>query len=161
MLRGEALGDLDEDLVAGGVAEGVVDRLEVVEVEEDDREPAAVATGAGDGVADALAEQRAVGEAGDGVVEGLVGELVLEGLALGDVAAVEHDAADVLVVQQVRVEDLELARLPSRWRSEALEDLGLGSPASDAVGEQVQQPAVLARVEQRGRSGVPMTSSGV
>ena len=33
-----------------------------------------------------------------GVVERLVGELLLERLALADVAAVEHDAADVLVV---------------------------------------------------------------
>ena len=56
-------------------------------------------------------------QVGDRVVERLVGELLLERLALADVAAVEDDAADVLVVEQVGVQDLELARLPSRWRS--------------------------------------------
>ena len=85
--RVEPLGDLDEHLVAGSVAEAVVDGLEVVEVEEHDGEAAALAPRAGRGVADALAEQRAVGQAGDGIVEGLVRELLLERLALGDVAA--------------------------------------------------------------------------
>ena len=62
-------------------------------------------------VLDAVGEERAVGELGDGIVEGLVGELVLEDLALADVAAVEHDALHVLVVEQVRVLDLELEPL--------------------------------------------------
>ena len=106
----------------------------------------ALAARAGDGVADALDEQRAVGEAGDRVVEGLVRELLLEGLALADVAAVEDDAADVLVVEQVRVQDLELPRRsPSRWRSEHSSDLAGGAAVGGAVGEQVQQAALLAR----------------
>ncbi len=70
--RAQALADLEQDPVAGGVAEAVVDRLEVVEVDEDDGQADVVAAGAGDGVADALDEQRAVGEARDRVVEGLV-----------------------------------------------------------------------------------------
>ena len=36
-----------------------------------------------------------------GIVEGLVGELLLEGLALADVARVQDDPAHVLVVEQV------------------------------------------------------------
>ncbi len=95
----EAPRDLLQHLVARGVAEAVVDRLEVVEVEEDHREAALLAPAAGERVADALREQGAVGQAGDAVVERLVGELLLERLALADVAAVEHDAADVLVVR--------------------------------------------------------------
>ena len=59
-------------------------------------------------VRDAVAEERAVREPGDRVVEGLVGELLLERLALADVARVQDDAADVLVVDQVGVPDLEL-----------------------------------------------------
>ena len=59
-------------------------------------------------VLDAVGEQRAVGELGDRIVERLVGELLLERLPLADVAAVEHDAADVLVVQEVGVLHLEL-----------------------------------------------------
>ena len=81
--------------VAGGVAEAVVDRLEVVEVDEHHADRCPLAAGAGQRVLDAVGEQRAVGEAGERVVERLVGELVLERLALADVAAVEHDAADV------------------------------------------------------------------
>ena len=51
-------------------------------------EPRARSRGArADGVAHALGEQRAVRQAGDRVVERLVGELLLEGLALADVAA--------------------------------------------------------------------------
>ena len=38
----DAIADHDQQLVAGGVAEGVVDRLEVVEVEEEDHRPDAV-----------------------------------------------------------------------------------------------------------------------
>ncbi len=60
--------------------------------------PPAVAAAAGDAVAHAIDEQGAVGQARDRVVEGLVGELFLEALALADVAAVEHDALHVLVV---------------------------------------------------------------
>ena len=87
--------------------------------------PLLLAAVARDGVAHALDEQRAVGEVGDRVVEGLVGELLLEGLALADVAAVEHDAADGVVVEQVRVQDLELAQRPVAVAQRALEHLGL------------------------------------
>ena len=141
--RGQALGDLAQDLVAGGVAEAVVDRLEVVEVEEDDRDAVLLATVAGDGVAHALDEQGAVGEVGDRVVEGLVGELLLEGLALADVAAVEHDPADGVVLEQVRVQDLELAQRPVGVAQRALEHLGLAPGVRRAVGQQAQQAAVL------------------
>ena len=64
--------------------------------------PLSLAAAARDAVAHAVDEQGAVGQAGDGVVEGLVGELLLEALALADVAAVEHDAAHVLVVESGR-----------------------------------------------------------
>ena len=138
-------GDLEQHLVPGGVAEAVVDRLEVVEVEEDDG-----AGRAARGGARAIAwRTRSTNSArlarpGHGVVERLVGELLLERLALADVAAVEHDAADVLVVEQVRVEDLELARAAVAVAQRALERLA-PSPASGAVGQQVQQAAVARR----------------
>src|SRR4051812_31469403 len=150
--RGEALADLEQDLVAGGVAEAVVDRLEVVEVDEDDRQADVVAAGAGDAVAHALGEQRAVREAGDRVVEGLMGELLLERLALGHVAAVEDDAAHVLVVEQVRVLDLELQRLAVAVAQGALEHLGAAGVVVGGAVEQVQQPALLAGREQAGEA---------
>ena len=90
------------------MTEAVVDGLEVVQVDEHDADRPAAADRAHDRVLDAVGEQRAVGEARDRVVESLVCELVLERLALADVAAVEDDAADVLVLQQVRMLNLEL-----------------------------------------------------
>ena len=80
--RRHALGHLEQDPVAGRVAEAVVDGLEVVEVDEQHGHPDAVAQRPRDRVADALVEQRPVGQVGDRIVEGLVGELLLERLAL-------------------------------------------------------------------------------
>ena len=86
-----------EQRVAGGVAEAVVDRLEVVEVDEQDRELAAVALEPRRGVVDAVAEQRLVGEPGQRVVERLVRELVLQPAVFGDVAEAPHAPDDFAV----------------------------------------------------------------
>ena len=59
-----------------------------------------------DGVQHAVAEQRAVREVGDRVVERLVLQLLLELLALRDVTGVEDDPLHVRVVQQARAEGL-------------------------------------------------------
>ena len=104
-------------------------------------------------VAHALDEQRAVGEVGDGVVEGLVGELLLERLALADVAAVEHDAVDVLVVEQVGVEDLELADARRRRGAAALEHLGAGGGVRRGVGQHVREAALLAGLQEPVEAG--------
>ena len=107
--RGAETGcDLPQDAVAGRVAEAVVDGLELVEVDEHDRDRRSGALGAGERMLDTIREERPVGEVRHGVVEGLVGELLLEHLALADVAAVQDDSAHVLVGEQVRVLDLEL-----------------------------------------------------
>ena len=95
----EPPGGRDQQLVAGGVAEAVVDVLEVVQVDEQDGQVALAR--AGQGVLDPLGEQGAVGQAGQPVVEGLVDELGLQLLAVRDVAGVEHQAADVGVFEQV------------------------------------------------------------
>ena len=64
------------------MAEAVVDRLEVVEVDEQDGQPAAAPRcGSDERVLEAVDEQRPVGEPGQRVVERLVAELVLERLA--------------------------------------------------------------------------------
>ncbi len=78
--------DRADDLVAGLVAAGVVDVLEAVEVEQVERALAAVARGVGDELGQLLVEAAAVEEAGQRVVVGEVLELVLEALALRDVA---------------------------------------------------------------------------
>ena len=65
-------------------------------------------------VRDAVREEGAVGQARDGVVERLVRELRLERGSLARVAAVEHDAAYVLVLAEVGRDDLELERARRR-----------------------------------------------
>ena len=94
------------------------------------------------------------------VVEGLVGELLLERLALGDVAAVEHDPADRAVGQQVGVEDLEVAQAAVLVGQQAVDHLGAAGGAG-AVGEAAQQPALLVGMEQLARTSGPVTSSAV
>ena len=106
---------------------------------------------------DAIDEQRAVRQPGHRIVEGLVRELLLEALALADIATVEHDAAYVLVVGQVRVEDLELARAAVAVAQRAFEHLALAG--REPVGQQVQQPTFLAGHEQASKR-VPISSSG-
>jgi hypothetical protein len=88
------------------VAEAVVDLLEPVQVEEEDGHRPGLAFGPPQGVVDPVLEQGPVGQAGQRVVEGLVGELVLQLTALGDVAGVEDQAADAGVVEQVGDGDL-------------------------------------------------------
>ena len=62
--------DLDEQQVTDMMAERVVDLLEVVEVEQHDRKRALVEVDTG--LAQAREEQRAVGQAGQRVVQRLV-----------------------------------------------------------------------------------------
>ena len=70
-----------QQLVAGVVAERVVDLLEAVEVHDQHGHAAAVAAARPRGrVLDAVAEQRAVGQAGERVVQ----RLVLVELGLGE-----------------------------------------------------------------------------
>ena len=79
--RAQPRGDRHQQLVAGGVAEAVVDGLEVVEVDEQHRELAAPV---GDRGLDLVGEQRSVGEVRERVVVGLVVELLLEDRQLHD-----------------------------------------------------------------------------
>ena len=83
--RLQALGDLLQQPVAQAVAQGVVDDLEAIEVEEQDGQPrrAAVRLGHRDG--EAVVEQQPVGQAGEGVVVGELLDLLLGALALGHV----------------------------------------------------------------------------
>ena len=77
----EVVGDLAEDLVAGVVAEGVVDFLEAVEVEQEEGERAVGAAGALEAWVRRSSKRRRLGEAGELVVEGeplVAGDLLLE-----------------------------------------------------------------------------------
>ena len=68
----EPAGHLDEQVVADGVAERVVDDLEPVEVEEEHRHRTGPAPGPGQGLAQLIHEQPAVGQPGQRVVQGAV-----------------------------------------------------------------------------------------
>ena len=80
--------DLAQDGVARRVPERVVHGLEVVEVEEDDGAAGAMAPAPAQRLDDPVLEQRAVRQAGQGVVERLVLEPALERRALAHVARV-------------------------------------------------------------------------
>ena len=94
-------GDLAQQAVAGFAPEAVVDALETVEVEIDDRRVEPAAPVAPQGLLDPVAEQGAVGQAGQRVVEGLVGELLLGLLAVSHVVHVDDDAGHIGVIEQV------------------------------------------------------------
>ena len=74
----EARGDLQQQLIADVVAEVVVDLLEAVEVDEQQRERLARERAARERVVEAVAEEGAVGEPGEAVVERLARQLLLE-----------------------------------------------------------------------------------
>src|SRR5579864_3358649 len=107
--RGQPLGHLQKNLVPGRMSEAVVDRLEIVQVEEDDRDTGVLTPRPDKGMADPLVEQRAVGQVGHRVVERLALQLFLELLTLADVAPVQDDSPNRRIVKEIRVEDLEMA----------------------------------------------------
>ena len=76
-------GDVADQVVAGVVAERVVDRLEAVDVDDHHRALAAVAGGEGDVLVELGAEAAAVEQAGERVVIGEVAQLGLGLLGLG------------------------------------------------------------------------------
>src|SRR5215213_1806953 len=96
----QPLGHLAQHLVARAVAERVVDALEAIEVEEVDG-GGGLAVAPGQDVAQAVAEQRSVREAGQGVVEREPLQLRLHALAIGDV---EKDAVEERVRPGLAVE---------------------------------------------------------
>ena len=77
--RAQALRHRAQQLVAGMVAVAVVDRLELVDVEQQNAHAGAAAL---EGVLETVVEEGAVGKLGEGVVEGLALELVLQRLQL-------------------------------------------------------------------------------
>ena len=89
--------------------QAVVDDLEAVEVEEQQRHIAADALSKS--VGETVGEQGAVGEAGQWILEGLPSELFLVVLALADVAVVENQAVSVVDVGGAADGHLEGRRL--------------------------------------------------
>ena len=67
---GDPLCDSAQQLIADGVAQGVVDVLEAIEIEQQDRNHAALAAGAGQLLAEPIVQQGPVGQAGEPIVQG-------------------------------------------------------------------------------------------
>ncbi len=129
----EPLGDLHEQLVAGRVAEHVVDALEAVQVDEEERDVGATAAPAGQRGGQFLDEERPAPEAGQAVVGRVVFEPSLEPLAFRHVLERPEEA---------------LHRAP---RS-AQRDGAHADPARRAVGD---RDAQLARGRGRGSLALP------
>ena len=81
----EARRDALQQLVAHLVAERVVDGLEAVQVDEHEREPGVAARRVDDRLLEAIVEQHAVGQPGEGIARGEVLGALLGLLALRDV----------------------------------------------------------------------------
>ena len=95
--------------VARIVTQRVVDVLEVVEIEEHHRHRAAVALCQRERVLHAIAEQVAVGEQRQRIVEGELPQLLLERFALADVAEVERQTLHRRIARQVAADALDHA----------------------------------------------------
>ncbi len=88
----QALGARAQHAIAFAVAEAVVDGLEVVEVDEQHRHAAIAALADRERVLDAVAEQRAIREQGQRVVECEAPQLLLDVLAVACVAHARQPA---------------------------------------------------------------------
>ncbi len=100
----QAVGDLLEQVVAHGVAEGVVDQLEIVEVDEQHGGNILVAPCLRDDLFEAHLEQHAVGEPGEFVAVRAQFQFLLEGDALADVVHDPDVVADAAALVRHRRE---------------------------------------------------------
>ena len=86
-------GHFEQDLIAGAVAQAVVDALEMIQVDEQQCATGAGAFGCGNRLAHPVEQQTAVGEPGQGIEKGELLDGLLGRLALGDIRyrAAHHD----------------------------------------------------------------------
>ena len=149
-------GGLDDTLrhrlqqpVAGIVAERVVDVLEVVEVEEHHRHRALPALRQGERVLHAVAEQVAVRQQRQRIVERHLPQLLLECLALADVAEIQCQALHRRVLREIAADALDHAALLRPLDAQLHRTDGAGIARRDLAEESPQLLAVLAHPQQR------------
>ena len=95
--------DRQQNGIADRQADAVIDFLEAVDVDDEDRRPGRpFRLGAGDRGVEPVEEQFAVGQAGQIVVHGIVEQALLGGLDLGDVGQGADTADDLAVAAQHR-----------------------------------------------------------
>ena len=83
--RAQPVGHLPQQPIADAVAVQVVERLEIVQVDEEQRPRPAPPGGLGDGIGRALAQGRAVRQAGQGIAVGQFAHALLRAPALADI----------------------------------------------------------------------------
>src|SRR5207237_9820537 len=109
--RNDALGYVAQKTIAGVVTEGIVDVLEVIEVEEHHRNAALVTLRESQRVMHAIPEQISIGELGEGVVERQLPQLRLERLAFADVAEIERQPLHRRITGEIAADALREATL--------------------------------------------------
>ena len=144
-----------EQLVAGGVAERVVDLLEVVEVEErDDRGLAA-----GQRLGDPLLEQRAVRQAGQRVLEGEPAQVAVALAAAAGAVEQRQSASSArppsaAITAIVPIHDIRSLRSASRWLRSAA--------ARRPVADQLEVDALVeAAARSKSRARISANSSTI
>ena len=152
----QAAADLDEQPVAGVVPEAVVDRLEVVEVDEQHDVARRAGPVPGDRPLDPVAKLPPVGEPSQRVVEGAVDQLVLERLALVDDAVVDDDPLDGGLVEQVGDGRLHPAPGAPRVEQPELDRLGLRGVRDDGPAGRICGRPVLRVHEVLARHAEPV-----
>jgi hypothetical protein len=91
----QSRGDSSQELIASAVTEGVVDRLEVVEIDKQRRHRSLTAPRAREHLLDSIQDQRAVWEPGERVVGGQKRKLLIRALALGLKALAHSNEAEL------------------------------------------------------------------
>jgi hypothetical protein len=90
---GEPVGDFDQQAIAHGVPEAVVDGLEAIQIDEQDGAGFSIAAPrVAETTAQAVHEQNAVREPGERIVQGIVDQALFGLLASGDVGLRARDA---------------------------------------------------------------------
>jgi hypothetical protein len=117
------------------VPQTVVDRLEVIDVQEKHGDRVKRPVAPVHGVGKPVEEQGTIGQAREGVMEGLAFELAFQGAALRHVSAVEHDRPDVGLVDQIRGNDVGGQPLPLRVADPAFETDGGAEASGEHLGE--------------------------
>ena len=101
--RLQPLGDLAQQRVADRVAERVVDVLEAVEIDQEQRAALLAAGGIAQRLVERLAHQRAVGQAGQRIEAGEAADFLLRAALLGEVGADPAEAEEAAALVEDRV----------------------------------------------------------
>jgi hypothetical protein len=138
--------ELEQQVVAGAVAQAVVDELEVVDVEEEDRHPGLAAVRLGQCDREAVDEERAVRQPGEGIVQSLMADVGLGSAALCGLGQQVGDRVhEVELVLSERAPVGRLDREDAERRAAAVDRHADGARRSGVVHELGERQAGLGR----------------